>query len=77
MRCDRDQGAHANKGLGHKFLKHVERCKALILIVDASQPAPDEGLNTLLRELELYQVRRTNPSKSHTRAPRGYLLHSC
>jgi len=49
------QGAHANKGLGHKFLKHVERCKALILIVDAAQRAPDEGLHTLLRELDLYQ----------------------
>lgn len=28
------EGAYANKGMGHKFLKHVERTKLLLLVVD-------------------------------------------
>lgn len=28
------EGAHNNRGMGHKFLKHVERTKLLLLIVD-------------------------------------------
>ena len=27
-------GAHANLGMGHKFLRHIERTKALLYVVD-------------------------------------------
>lgn len=30
------EGAHANRGMGHQFLKHVERTKLLLLIVDVN-----------------------------------------
>ena len=48
------EGAHAGKGLGHRFLRHVERCRALVLVVDLSSPDPSADLTTVRRELELH-----------------------
>jgi GTP-binding protein len=31
------EGAHRGKGLGHRFLKHMQRCRAMVHLVDASQ----------------------------------------
>src|SRR5256885_9081905 len=31
------EGAHQGAGLGHRFLKHMQRCRAMIHLVDASQ----------------------------------------
>jgi len=31
------EGAHRGAGLGHRFLKHMQRCRAIIHLVDASQ----------------------------------------
>lgn len=31
------EGAHAGAGLGHRFLKHMQRCRAVVHLVDASQ----------------------------------------
>ncbi|TPX43251.1 hypothetical protein SeMB42_g04794 [Synchytrium endobioticum] len=49
-------GAHLNKGLGHAFLRHVERSKVLVYVIDASGPAPWHDLATLKYELEMYRV---------------------
>jgi len=52
------EGAHRGHGLGHQFLRHLERTKVLVHIVDvsgASQRDPVEDLDTVRRELELYQ----------------------
>ncbi len=51
------EGAHRNVGLGHEFLRHVERCKVLVILVDmagADGRAPWDDYSNLLKELELY-----------------------
>jgi GTP-binding protein len=51
------EGASENRGLGHRFLRHIERCALLLLIVDmagADNRDPREDYRHLLHELELY-----------------------
>jgi len=48
------EGAGAGKGLGHQFLKHIERTQVLLILVDGSQPDPQGTLNTLLSELKTF-----------------------
>jgi GTPase len=48
------EGAHEGKGLGHRFLRHVSRCRALVLVVDLSAPNPAADLGTVREELRAY-----------------------
>ncbi|KAK3108042.1 hypothetical protein FSP39_000006 [Pinctada imbricata] len=58
------EGAHINIGMGHKFLKHLERTKLLLMVVDINgfqlshnyQPrSAVETVALLNKELELYK----------------------
>ena len=51
------EGAHRNVGLGHAFLRHIERCKMLVLLLDMAgtdNRVPWDDYRQLLDELELY-----------------------
>ena len=51
------EGASENRGLGHRFLRHVERCALLLIIVDMAGNDgrdPREDYRQLLVELKLY-----------------------
>lgn len=49
------EGASAGKGLGHKFLKHVERTKLLVHLVSADQDDVSAAYNTIRGELSAFE----------------------
>ena len=48
------EGAHEGIGLGDRFLKHVERCFALLHMIDVTAVDVVEAYTNIRRELELY-----------------------
>ena len=48
------EGAHEGHGLGDRFLGHVERCGALVHLVDATGDHAGTAYRTVRRELEAY-----------------------
>ena len=49
------EGAHRGAGLGHRFLKHMARCRAIIHLVDAAQDRDlAADFDAINRELELF-----------------------
>jgi GTP-binding protein len=49
------EGAHLGKGLGNEFLRHAERTKLLIYLLDGSSPTVIDDLSTLDKEIALYK----------------------
>jgi len=53
------EGASENRGLGHRFLRHIERCSLLLFLIDMAAVDgrdPREDFATLVSELELYDT---------------------
>jgi len=51
------EGAHAGAGLGHDFLRHVDRTRVLVHLVDAGGSDPVKDYETVRRELVLHDAR--------------------
>lgn len=57
------EGANEGEGLGHDFLRHIERCRVLIHLVDISGIEgrdPIKNFNLINKELELYNKELAN-----------------
>ncbi len=50
------EGAHEGKGLGHQFLRHIERTRILLLMIPVDSVDPQVELDRLRSELEAYSV---------------------
>ena len=48
------EGAHTGTGLGIKFLKHIERCKSLLHLIDITENNLEESYNQVRNELGEY-----------------------
>ncbi len=46
------EGAHLGKGLGHQFLKHIERTRVLLFMIDITSENIEKNYVTLKNELE-------------------------
>lgn len=48
------EGAHHGRGMGKEFLRHVERCRVLLYLIDVMNPDPVESYHMLRNELMRY-----------------------
>jgi len=71
------EGAHEGRGLGHRFLRHIIRCRALVLIVDLANEDPAADLMTLRHELAAYDPARTRPVRGASARSRAIYRRTC
>lgn len=57
------EGAHAGRGLGHQFLRHVQRARILVHVLDAAGPDPLGSYETVRGEMEIYDRRLLDRSE--------------
>tara|TARA_B100000963_G_scaffold313346_1_gene291235 strand:- start:12462 stop:13433 length:972 start_codon:yes stop_codon:yes gene_type:complete len=54
------RGAHRGVGLGDKFLKHIERCKSILHLIDINEDNLFDRYKTIREELEKYSPELMN-----------------
>ena len=60
------EGAHKGVGLGDKFLRHIERCKILIHLLDIKESSLVENYLKIRSELKSYDVSLSKKKKLFT-----------
>jgi GTP-binding protein len=50
------EGAHQGKGLGTQFLRHIERTKVLVYLIECTSEDPKKDFITLRNELESFNI---------------------
>ena len=53
------EGAHEGTGLGTKFLKHIERCKSILHLIDITNENLNKSYNQVKNELKNYSSQLT------------------
>lgn len=48
------EGAHSGVGLGHQFLRHCQRCRVLVHVIDGTSPDPLGDYDAIQQELRLF-----------------------
>jgi GTP-binding protein len=48
------EGAHLGRGMGKEFLRHIERCRVLLYLIDVMHPDPAESYHMLRNEIMRY-----------------------
>ena len=48
------EGSHEGRGLGYQFLRHIERTRVLLFLVDVSSASPEHDLQVLRNELSRF-----------------------
>ena len=54
------EGAHEGVGLGTKFLKHIERCKTLLHLIDITEDNLENSYQQVRKELKNYSKELLN-----------------
>ena len=54
------EGASDGIGLGYEFLRHVERCRFLVHLIDAAEESPLNNYKIINKELEKYSAKLAN-----------------
>lgn len=57
------EGAHEGKGLGLKFLRHIERTKILLFLIEITSENIEKDFNVLLNELKQYSKKLAEHKK--------------
>ena len=50
------EGASQGKGLGHKFLRHIERTRIILFLIEAISENPKDDFSVLMNELKNYSL---------------------